>query len=347
MRLWRVLLVLLFCSGFAQTVSATLPDAAELQPPQHTVQVGIGVYVLSVNRVADASDPFPSYDAEVFLDLRWRDPRLAWGDGKGAEPRVLTEHNAETLLNEIWHPAIELENAERARTREHLKLIVRSDGAVEYEERFNAVLKTRFDLIRFPFDRQTLEMDIESSSWTRDELVFKVLPSHTGFNPDMVAPEWRFLDHSTELRGEREIRAEDEFHELIFRLSVERDPGFYLWKLILPLFVIVALSWSVFWMTGEQSSGRMMRAFLALLAVVASHRVISGYLPRITEITFLDAVVYAAYFFTALTIIENVLVHRAAARGAADVAEKIDRRSQLWVPSGFIVLCVVLWFGYH
>ncbi|MGB0713491.1 MAG: hypothetical protein ACPGUC_08020, partial [Gammaproteobacteria bacterium] len=284
-------------------------------------------------------DPFPNFTMEVFLDLRWVDPRLAFD---GSQPHIYEEHQAAAKLEAIWQPDLEIENEAGPREVENQELIIHPDGRVEYQERFRVAVHAHFDLARFPFDRQRLEVDLESFAWDNGKVVLTPLEELIGYEPSADSGEWSIESAGAYVVNEKEIRSDAEFSELIFYLDVERDAGYYIWKLIVPFLVILALSWSVFWMTGEPITGRMMRSFIALLAIVASHRVIVGYLPQVSTITYLDALVYAAYLFMALTIVENVVFHRLHEAGRADDARKVDEISRWSVPGAFILLAAVI-----
>ncbi|NIW00488.1 hypothetical protein GWN26_15730 [Candidatus Saccharibacteria bacterium] len=91
-------------------------------------------------------------------------------------------------------------------------------------------------------------------------------------------------------------------------------------------------------MEGEAMPGRMGRSFIALLTVVAFHRIISNMMPHIFYMTFLDSMVLIAYFFTGIGIIENVIVNRHEVKGDHDRANRIDRRARWLVPLSFVIL---------
>ena len=64
-----------------------------------------------------------------------------------------------------------------------------------------------------------------------------------------------------------------------------RKPGFYLWKVLLPLIVIVALSWSVFWVPDERFAQRSRITATGVLTVVAYQFGFGADRPRIGYLT--------------------------------------------------------------
>ncbi|MFW6197946.1 MAG: hypothetical protein ACOC5B_03700, partial [Myxococcota bacterium] len=253
------------------------PDvAAHVVPPAEPTQVGIGLYLLGISRVAPPSEAFPSYEAELFLDLRWRDPRLAFdSEDEGVDRKVYQGHAVEAELDELWWPNLEIENEEGSRQIEARTLVIDADGTVEYTERFDAKLHAEVDLRRFPFDRQIFDVQIESFSWSEDYLVFEPLPEKIGFNGDFHTIEWEVLGVGSRVESKREVRSPTRFSKFVFEIRAQRQASHYLWKLLLPMLIIVGFTWSSFWMTGEVAGMRMHRGFIALLTLVAFYQVLA------------------------------------------------------------------------
>jgi hypothetical protein len=87
--------------ALAQESSAD--TATAVSPPQLPTEVAVGAFLIGLSQVSEPSDPFPTIDLEMFLNLSWKDPRLAVGD-ENAPPRVFQGEEAEEKLSEIWSP---------------------------------------------------------------------------------------------------------------------------------------------------------------------------------------------------------------------------------------------------
>ena len=96
-------------------------------------------------------------------------------------------------------------------------------------------------------------------------------------------------------------------------------------------------------MIGEGISGRMARSFVALLTVVAFHRVISGMMPRLPYMTFLDGMILIAYLFTCITIIEIVVVNYFRATERDAIGDSIDVHARWAVPLAFVGMVGLMW----
>lgn len=333
----------LFCLWFASTAQAQ-DEPIFVSPPAEPTEVQLGLFLIGIDKISPPGNSFPTFETEMFLDMKWKDHRLAFDAATiGTDREVFLEHEAELELEKIWWPDIEIENGEGTRQTENLELVIYADGTVEYEERFVATIETDFEMHQFPFDVQDLELDIESFAWDERYVVFTQLEEKIGTEADHAGSEWLITNVSTEIHPEPEIRSNHDFSEFIFNVHVERLPGYYLWRLV-PMFIIIVLSWSNFWMEGEPMPGRMGRSFTALLIVVAFHRIVSDMMPRISYMTFLDSMVLIAYLFSSITIIENVMVNHYRVQNNNEAANRIDQMARWVVPVSFVLLSGLVGF---
>ena len=318
------------------------PEPIFVTPPAAPTEVKLGLFLIGLDKVSPPSSAFPTFDAEMYIDMQWYDERLAFDPAEvGTDQKIFIEHEAELELERIWWPDIGIENGEGVRLTENIELIIFADGLIEYEERFVATVATDFDMRKFPFDEQDLEIDIESFAWDEESIIFTPMEEKTGSEVDHAGFEWLVQEVTTSVHSEEEIRSIHPFSEYIFIVHVERRPGYYLWR-IMPMFILIALSWSTFWMTGEPMSGRMGRSFIALLTVVGFHRIISDMMPRISYMTLLDGMVMIAYLFTSITIIENVIVNYYRTQEDHAGALRVDQLARWTVPLSFFILSGII-----
>jgi hypothetical protein len=333
--------------GTVPDPNAGAPLATAVTPPAEPVRVQLGAYLVQLSDVDPPSKASPSYKAEIFLDLKWEDPRLAFSEAQGGARRVYQDAAAEAELQRLWSPNIHIVNEQGIRRVDARTLTISASGTVEYTERFEATLHASVDLRRFPFDEQRFDVEIESFNWDEGSVVFEPYAARTGFDEHVHTLEWHVLGTSARVSSKGEVRSDRKFSNYRFEIHLERASGYYLWKLVLPLLMIVAFSWSTFWMTGEAASTRMQRSFVAMLTLVAFYQVVSANLPRISYLTFMDGVAFLAFFSVALTILQVILLQRASQRGEPARVERLDRRARLFIPGGFCAGFLVLWLVFH
>lgn len=325
------LLVLLLVPAIVSADETTLP------PGERPVQVAAGFYLLNLNGVEERDETF---DADAYLSLRWHDPREAFA---GAEDRRYLEEAAVAKLETMWWPEIEFVNTSEPEITNRA-LDISPDGTVRYLIGMTSLFRTDFDLHRFPFDRQTLEVRIQSFLWTAGDLVFVPDPKRLGFNPHSTFEGLVVNGVSTEIRQHQLGGWEESFSEFVVKLDVERRAAFYVWTVFAPVTLIFLISCTIFAIPIENFHDRVAISLAAILACVATQFAISFNLPQISYLTIVDRLFVATYACVALGVLvgtaQAVLWHDDPA-----TAGRIDRICGVAFPTLFLVLvalCVLL-----
>jgi neurotransmitter-gated ion-channel len=326
--------------GSALTSRATPPARDPLLAPptlHEKMDVSVGLHILNIASIDEVDQTF-TIDAYVFE--RWKDPRLAF------TPDSADDQIRRYNYGDFWIPRVEMINAATPRDRYDTAILVSPDGTVNYSERCKAVLSTKFQLRRFPFDTQTLSIIIhpfvsaaslikfslnDHKTWLSSEL--ETYSSLAQWRLEAVSPRissWKFFDGS-------------EVSEMRFEILVDRRSNFYVWKVILPLTLMVIISWAAFWIEASDLDNQLQVAVTTILTVIAFAFAISATMPRVPYLTYIDAFFLQCYVFVFLAIVELMTVHithRSNAR--RDLGLKIRKYSRFGVPGAFIVCNIIL-----
>jgi len=93
-----------------------------------------------------------------------------------------------------------------------------------------------------------------------------------------------------------------------FSLSLQRLPGYYLWKICLPLLLIVLLAMSVPWLSHHELESRTCISLTCLVAICTYSIVVNADLPKVSFLTLLDLWMIINIIIVSLGGIENVAV---------------------------------------
>lgn len=281
------------------------------------------------------------YRFRAFVRFHWNDPELA-----GATEQLYVDQDALDRLAKIWWPIPVIVNQVGQIEVTRRVLRIAPDGGVEFSGLFETTMSSAFDLRRFPFDSQTLELRLESFAWGEEQLVFRSNDDSVGIDDALKLVEWEVSDAHT--RVERVVRPRQHVtkSQLVMSIEIERYAGFYVWKVILPLILIVAISWSVFWMHDETFAGRTRVSITGVLTVVAYQFVLADSLPKIPYLTLLDAITTLSFTVIAATLFENLVASRWRERDEA-VALAIDRTSRWAFPASYALMVVAVFAYYH
>lgn len=305
-----IVLAALAAPAFAQDDSQPADDIVT-RPPTSGTEVEINLFVRDILTVDELNT---LVEIDALLSARWMDKRQSFDcDAERSGPRVYSGESAtEQFKAGLWQPEFHVREGRGPRAVSELAVIVSCEGSVRYEERFVATLDQDFDgLNEFPFDHHTIRVTIEPFAIGQTgRVIFRRFEKLEGLTPDFdlfdagnwESEEWTF---SATNAGQT---IEPSSVALTTLVEIDRKSTFYILNIVLPLIVIVALSWAVFWMKPSALAERMGVATTSLLTVVAFDFLTNDDLPKLAYTTRLDAFYNVSYLFVALTVAASLIV---------------------------------------
>jgi hypothetical protein len=297
------------CDGPEACCPKQLVD--RLQTPVH---VAVGVAFRGLYNV---DDKLGTWDADYYL-------YEAWSPTPGFFPQT-------EIVNEINRQSSQFDET------------ILRDGRCHRSRRVHSTLHARYDLRRFPFDTQTLRLDLADAEFDAAELSYDPQPLHLELDGEardeltawsVVAPP-RFA--LTAHPFSHDAGAPKYVHATI-DIPVHRQVGYYLTRYFLPLFLIVAVALTVFWIHPEDLGSQVGIGVTCLLAVIAFQFAQASTLPAVAYLTFADRVYAICYFAIALALMESVWGNALVRDGKAERAARIDQLCRWTFPLGITVL---------
>ena len=323
------------------------PAAAEapflLGPPvPGPVEVAAGFELHDVNEIDDLTETF---EFTGVLTLQWRDPRQAFDPAvEGVDEKVFQGRYQFDEVATGWYPQVVLVNESGTVQTSGVTLRVRPDGSSTLLTAVNAVAEAELDMTLFPYDAHRLEAIFEVLGFGRDEVRLTLRPAPTsGSDEELRIPQWALLDVALSVRDRATPHAGSlgVASALVLTVDVERR-SFYARRLVvLPLALIVLLSFSVFWMDQSSLGDRQSISFIGILTAVTYQLVISEQLPRISYVTLIHAFMAFSFLTMSATVLVNLVVDGLDRRGRRELGDRIDRTCRWAFPVGFLGLNLV------
>ena len=130
--------------------------------------------------------------------------------------------------------------------------------------------------------------------------------------------------------------------EIVTTINIKRLPHHFLLSTILPLVVLVCLSWIVFWMDEESMTDRINVSFIGILSVVAYYFVIQDSIPNISYFTLIDCFIIVTYFILAASVLVSVVVDKLNKSDKVEMGDKIDHTSRWAFPAFYISITLII-----
>lgn len=295
-------------------------------PDGTPTRVAVGIFLNELRGIDAAAQ---SFAADAYVVLTWDDPRLAALAG------------CTLPLNAIWNPLVVIRNAWRIEPSTAGSVEIDSAGGARVDRRFRGEFFWPLHLHDYPFDRHSLGIEVLSTRYGPDEVAFAVDERRTGGAQNLSLAEWSVASGEAEVAPYFVTPAERFLSRTVFRLEVERQKGFYLWKVLFPLGLIVFMSWTVFWIDPSDLAPQLAVATSAVLTLIAFQFSLGYLLPKLSYLTRADRFLLGAMLLVFLALGEAVLTSLLAGRGNAALAIRVDRVMRWLFPLGFLAVIAV------
>lgn len=319
------------------------------QLPKATKKASLPIVVsvsIHLNKIYDINSVNQTYMIDAYLVLAWHDPSLKDTYCKNSEGKIVYENKEFPI--DILVPSFEFINILGDREIINRRLIVNSDKNLIYNERFHGRFTTPMDFHKYPNDKQCFTIQLESFSMEKEDMVF----ANPQLFPKVLDPsymeEWNILDKkdyvnemvynhlSASKKGE-------EFSRCNFEIYAQRKIEYYLWKVFLPIGILVVASWLVFWV--KDFANQLNISFTLMLTMVTFNFYTSSLLPTLPYNTFIEIIIISGYISIFLTLIAIIFTYAYSKNEKSTL--KINNFFQIFFPLLyvlFIILCLIIIF---
>ena len=294
-----------------------------------------------INDIDDAAETF---QISGLLELRWRDDRQAFDpEVAGIAEKI---YQGDFQFNEIspgWFPQVVLVNESGLFEKHGILLRVDPDGTSTLVQAINATCEADLNVRRYPFDRQTLKAAFEVLGANDTEVLLRAVQHGAYATEGTVSiPQWKLVGMSSST--EDRVGSLGTHSTLVVSMEVERKSFFVVRLVVLPLILIVILSWSVFWMDRSSVADRINISFIGILTSVAYQIVVSDIQPEISYFTLMHGFLNLSLVMMGATVVINLVVGELDKRGKADAGDRIDRYCRKIFPLTYFGLNALMVF---
>jgi len=211
----------------------------------------------------------------------------------------------------------------------------------------NAVFKNNFEFAPFPLDSQNLSYVIDIGSDGRriyPVLDFYPFFASSTFKNNIAGWTHSSIDYNISAKHTEGYSS----NTITFLHKFERNSTYYFFKVILPIIIILIVSWGVFWIKPAELESRLTVSIVCLLSLIAYTFIIDNDVPKLSYLTFMDYIVLTSYFFSVIPTIQTIYIHylvnkTSNAKLIKDV-EIFDSYCRKYVPLAYVGFIFVIFY---
>ena len=209
-------------------------------------------------------------------------------------------------------------------------------------------IKNEFNLKSFPFDKQVLKYTIVNNNYSMiNQLLFSnqfTYETLNNFIDKNDIPGWHKNSFSIKKFFHRNTTDPNNFRKdgLLIEIELERKHGYYIFKVIFPIVLILIVCWSVVWINPKEIEARLTITIVCLLSLIAYNFVIDEELPKLEYLTVMDWIVLTSYVYA--TIPNFLSIYSFANRLNLSITERVDNLSKKFGLSSYLAIILIIVF---
>lgn len=279
--------------------------------------------VLDVDKINSAEQNFT---LNLYIVFQWLDPGLAH-----SEPGVIVRE-----LDEVWNPRLTIANTQRHWANSKDDVEISPQGLVTYRLHVFGDFSQPMELHDFPQDSHVFEVSIVAAGYRPHEVVLVPDPRMDSFIAEKLSvADWE-IDNMRGISHEVTLANGLQLPGFIISFEGNRLLHHYVIKAIIPLALIVMMSWVVFWMDPKHVPNQLGVAVTTVLTLIAYHIALSGRLPDIPYLTHMDKFLFSSTVLVFMALIEVVITSHLSSTEQLLKARRIDRTARWLFPLVFV-----------
>lgn len=304
----------------------------DVRPDTHgpPTKIDFGLRVIDIREINDVDQ---TITLDMAVRMRWTDPRLAAWEG------------CKLSIRDIWFPELALKNSGRIFVRWPDTVSVEKGGEITYLQRVSGTFASYHKLADFPFDSQIISLWVYPLEWSINKVVFRIDETFTGIAKLLNISDWEITGVIANLLEERIDGLEQPRSGYQLQISAERYLSYYIWKIMIPIALIVVMSWSVFWIHPTAFGTQIGLSATSVLTMVAFIFATTNLLPRLGYFTMLDKYIAGATVMVFVALLQSLITGFVAAKGRETLANRIDIVSRFLFPLAFVTMGWIFFRG--
>ncbi len=234
--------------------------------------------------------------------------------------------------------------------------------------RIQGTFKAQFDFSDFPFDTQLLDITIQNVDAPATQLIYAPDPDllattseerlrsgvNIGKNIDNI-PNWKAdsvdffqqsIGSSAALGDPTVVDAATTtttYSQFVTETTISRDVASFLVKNVLPLILLVLVTYIALWTPGSDLATRVSFGVTGILTGAVMLNDVTASLPNVDYSVAIQWAYYAFIALSALVVLEGIFSHKLNEDGSLNAARRLDVIARVIYPLGVLAIIFTYW----
>jgi len=310
-----------------ESFSLSRPD-----PPGTPTVVGLAMMIQDISRFSDVDQ---TMTLDAYLMMRWHDPRLADPRrGAGSADCPVPEKT-------LWMPAIEPEDLRSRQLFYPAHFLVDANGMVTYARRLLIEVANPLDLHDFPFDHHSFRISLWPTVSRADEVVFRPLRDTLPISSELSIQGWT-IETPTASAGESErLGRIGKYYRYDVDIGMTREWRAYALKLGVPLFLIVLMAYSVYYIPPAYVPQQVAVGMTSMLTLIAYMLALGSSLPKIAYLTRADVLFVGCAVLVFFGLLKAIMTTIWLQKDNKAALARVDRIGRWSYPAALLLVVAI------
>lgn len=218
---------------------------------------------------------------------------------------------------------------------------------IYYKSTGSYTFKNDFNLRAFPFDKQKINLSIYNSFFGienfRPIISHKTISRALDFKNQNKIEGWNIVNVKTSHGIDDDPTKFTKHDKITISLEIERKSGYYIFKIIFPIVLILIICWSSIWINPKEIESRLTITIVCLLSLIAYNFVIDSDLPKLEYLTIMDFIILISYVYAAIPNFLSIYSYKLINTKNKVLASKYeDYEKRFGLPSYLLVIFLIV-----
>ncbi|XP_075457779.1 gamma-aminobutyric acid receptor subunit pi isoform X3 [Ascaphus truei] len=275
------------------------------------VDVAVTLEVASIDAVSEEN---MDYTATILLRQRWIDERLVFDGNKSITLDA-------RLVELIWVPDTYVVDSKKSFlhdvTTENRLVRLFSNGTVLYALRITTTVACNMDLSKYPMDKQTCKLQLESWGYTIEDLTFTWMRGDDSIRGMDTLQLFQYTVERYYTKAAIGYYETGNYPRLALHFVLQRNITYFILETYIPAILLVILSWVSFWIS---MSSVPSRTGIGVTTVLAMTTILMGSRTSVQSANCIKAIdIYLGICFSFIfgALLEYAIAHYCSEQNSA------------------------------